>query len=110
MNNEEKIIILRKNNFFTKSSPELHYQVFLNNFVKFFGINKDNFIKLNFIKQSIGSSEPVQISYSLLEKMDNDIFINKEETLKKFDDFIMYDLDDEELKGYKYVFVYITEY
>lgn len=106
---EEKIKILRESNFFTKSVPELHYQAFSNDFIKFFGIKKQNFIDLLFIKQSVGSLEPVQISYSLLEKMEDDIFINKEETLKKFDDFIMTDIDTD-LKSYKYVYIYVTEY
>ncbi len=110
MNTEEKLKILRENNFFTKDIPEFHHQAFSNDFIKFFEINKENFLNLNFINQSVGSLSPVQISYSLLEKMEDDVFINKEKTLKKFDEFIMENIKNEKLKGYKYVFVYITEY
>lgn len=107
---KEKIrLTLRENKFFLKKEPEEHYQVFLKDFISFFKLKKEELEKLPIIKANYSTTKPTQISLSLLKKIDDSVFENKTETLKKFKEFIMVDLD-EDLEDYKYINLYINNF
>lgn len=100
---------LRESKFFIKKVPEEHYGVFLKDFIKFFDLKKEEFENLEFIKNGYSVTTPMQISLSLMKKIDEKVYNNKEESIKKFNDFIMVDLD-KDLEDYKYIKLYINEF
>lgn len=72
-------------------------------------MKKEELEKLPIIKGNYRTTKPTQISLSLLKKIDDSVFENKTETLKKFKEFIMVDLD-EDLEDYKYINLYINNF
>lgn len=106
MNNNYKEELL-ENNFILETNPENHFRVYLRDFVSFFNIDEKKFLEENIIKNSI-NPHPTQITFSMMKTLDESVFSNKEETLNKFNDYIMPETEDS-LKDFKYLRVHLVD-